>query len=351
MAKNVYMIVTDLHFGNIAASSRLNYRKEVEFVKCKLLETAIKYRSNGCTVKMLLLGDIFHGSYRDVTDALVDFSFFTMWREKIGEIYTVLGNHELTYYKANPFYALINKMESEAVQKIINKVWTPLGLSNTIRVVDKLEDGNVDFYFNHSSTAVQSVSVNDDKVAIGLFHQDLIDPAIVEEMKNRYGNEYYGLTRELDNAYELTGYNHCFFGHIHTAYGIWKAGDVYLHYLASLGRTNEREVNDSMLERNIPCIVVEDDRFVAIEDNFVVLPDRKTCISESNVIENRQEYQERKTVRELRDYVPIADDPVSDVKALFRGDSDAERILYELADGRCSWLISLNSKLRGLGIS
>lgn len=185
-----------------------------------------------------------------------------------------------------------------------------LGLSNTIRVVDKLEDGNVDFYFNHNSTAVQSVSVNDDKVAIGLFHQDLIDPAIVEEMKNRYGNEYYGLTRELDNAYELTGYNHCFFGHIHTAYGIWKAGDVYLHYLASLGRTNEREVNDSMLERNIPCIVVEDDRFVAIEDNFVVLPDRKTCISESNVIENRQEYQERKTVRELRDYVPIADDPV-----------------------------------------
>lgn len=183
MAKNVYMIVTDLHFGNIAASSRLNYRKEVEFVKCKLLETAIKYRSNGCTVKMLLLGDIFHGSYRDVTDALVDFSFFTMWREKIGEIYTVLGNHELTYYKANPFYALINKMESEAVQKIINKVWTPLGLSNTIRVVDKLEDGNVDFYFNHSSTAVQSVSVNDDKVAIGLFHQDLIDPA------NRRRNE------------------------------------------------------------------------------------------------------------------------------------------------------------------
>ena len=69
------------------------------------------------------------------------------------------------------------------------------------------------------------------------------------------------------------------------------------------------------------------------------------------MIENRQEYQERKTVRELRDYVPIADDPVSDVKALFRGDSDAERILYELADGRCSWLISLNSKLRGLGIS
>lgn len=90
---------------------------------------------------------------------------------KIGEIYTVLGNHELTYYKANPFYALINKMESEAVQKIINKVWTPLGLSNTIRVVDKLEDGNVDFYFNHNSTAVQSVSVNDDKVAIGLFHR------------------------------------------------------------------------------------------------------------------------------------------------------------------------------------
>ena len=348
MAKNAYMIITDLHFGNIAASTRLDYRKEIEFVKCRLLENAIKYKNDGYNVKTLLLGDVFHGSYRNVTDALIDISYFTMWREKIGELYSVLGNHELTYYKANPFYVLLSKMESERVQKIMNKVWTPLGLSNVFRVMDNLKDGEVVFYFNHYGTGIQVPDGSSE--AIGLFHQDIIDPLIIDEMRKKYNSEYYGASRELDRLQVLSDYKHCFFGHIHTAYGVWQTGKTYLHYLASLGRTNEREVNDSMLERNVPCVLIEDGKLLTIEDNFIILPERKECISESNVMLNQQEYGLRKEVKNLRDYVPVDDNPVKDVQTLFKGDACAERVLGELADGRCSWLISLNSKLRGLGI-
>lgn len=348
MAKNAYMIITDLHLGNIAATSRIDYRNEITRVKTALLETAMKYKKCGWNVIALMLGDVFHGSYRDVTTALMDADFINLWRLKIGEIYTVLGNHELTYYKANPFYALIASVESERVCNIINKVWTPLGLSNVVRIVDRLVDGEVCFYFNHYSTGIQKPG--SEECAIGLFHQDIIDRQIVEEVQQRYNKSYYGNTVALETSGILDGYKHCYFGHIHTVYGIWKANDVYLHYLASLGRTNEKEVSDDFLERNIPVILVEDGRYRGQEDNFIQLLSRSECISESEVEINHEIYLGRKERKDIREYKPILDDPVNDLEIFFQEDLDASRILTELRDSRCSWLITLKSRLRGIGI-
>lgn len=328
MGKTVYLIIPDLHLGNIMAANRINYRAEMEFVQGELLKIAIKYKRQGFTVKTLFLGDIFHHSYKNVTEALTDYSFLQAWFNKVGECYTVLGNHELTYYKANPFYNAIRSIDSESVVKIKNKVWTPLGAVNVLNVVDELHDGEVGFYFNHYGTGIHSCK--DDKVKIGLFHQDIIDTSIANDT-NTSGRRIDWLKPvELERQSILDEYDYCFFGHLHTVYGVWKTEKTFLVYLASLGRTNETEVRDDFLERNIPGVIVEDGVFCGIEDNVIQLMKREECISEEVVEAMRASYAEAKERAGLRDYIAMNDTPINNIKHLFVEYPAIVRILEDL---------------------
>lgn len=349
MARVVYLVITDLHFGNFTTLSRVNYRDEVFHVKTELLKIAIKYRTEGAKVVTILLGDIFHSGYRDVTQALVDENFITMWKLKIGDIYAVMGNHEFTYYRANPFYAMVSSIESERVQTMTNKVWQPIGMSNILRVVDSVQDGDVTFYFNHYGTGVQQPC--DSGVSIGLFHQDLVDHQIVSEISKNSNRKYYGEHLDVEGSGILEKYDYCFFGHVHTVYGVWKSGNTYLHYLASLGRTNESEVQNDFLERNIPAVVIEDGKFSGIEDNFIMLIPRDNAIQEDNVSKNREQYQKTKEIRQLRNYVPIDDDPIKNILSLFQEEPEVVGIVEELlvkdVDTRFT---EIKRKMRELGI-
>lgn len=349
MGKNAYLVITDLHFGNFVTSSRTDYRKEVSLVKHKLLEIAIKYKKQGYCVKALLLGDIFHSGYRDVTDALTDANFIELLKQSIGDVYSVVGNHELTYYRANPFYTMISSINSKRLQSVTDKVWQPLGMANTINVVDELKDGEVTFFFNHYGTGVQSAEMVDG-VKIGLFHQELVDNQIVDEMK-RSGTKYFGKPMALEESGTLDGYDYCFFGHLHTVYGIWKSKETFLYYLGSLGRTNETEVSDNFLERNVPVVLVEDGVFKGVQDNLFQLMQRGDCISEDRVAENRIKSQKTKAVKQLREYTPISDDPIVNVKAQFCEEPLVLTVIQDLLvkDEDCR-IISLKRKLRKLGI-
>lgn len=349
MAKIAYLIITDMHMGNMVTNSRKDYRNEIFVVKKQLLETAIKYKHVGYDVVALFLGDIFHNSYKDVTEALIDKDFLTLWKLKVGDIYTVMGNHEFTYYKANPFYTTISQMESENVQHVVNRVWTPLGTSAMIRVIDELRDGEVVFYFNHYGTDIQQPT--GDGIAIGLFHQEVIDPQIKEETEKNSGKRCYAHTTDIEQSGLLKGYKYCFFGHMHNVYGVWRAGDTYLHYLASLGRTNESEVNNEFLERNIPAVLVNDGKFIDIEDNFIQLLCREECIVESVVQKNRDSYARMKEISEIHQYVPFGDDPVENLRVRFIENPHIIGLLDELKNNdEDSRLKSIKRKMREFGI-
>lgn len=100
-----------------------------------------------------------------------------MWANTFGEIYSVIGNHELSYYSSNPFYTLVSDIESDKVQSILNRVWQPVGSAGVIKVVDSLEDGEVLFHFNHFGTTIAKPVVG--KHNIGLFHQDIVNSEIL----------------------------------------------------------------------------------------------------------------------------------------------------------------------------
>lgn len=348
MAKNAYLVITDLHFGNLVTTTRVNYRDENFDVMKKLLNIAVKYRQRGYVVTALLLGDVFHNSYKDVTEALLDKDFFNLWKLKIGDIYTVMGNHEFTYYRANPFYTAIASIESERVNRVSNKIWTPVGTMNVFRVVDELKDGEVTFYFNHYNTGVQQPHGD---VNIGLFHQELLDPQIANEVRFSSNKLNWTKKTELENSGILSGYRYCFLGHMHTVYGVWKAGDTYLQYLASLGRTNETEVGNNFLERNVPAVIVEDGKFIAVEDNFITLLPREDCIVEEVITRNHEKYEEQKEVKVLRNYIPYGDDPMENIEKIFREDAGILEIIHDLSvSEEDSRIRNIKRKMRALGI-
>lgn len=327
MARSAYLVVPDLHMGNLITPNRIDYRNEILHVQKYLLQTAVKYKREGWEVVLLLLGDVFHNSYKDVFDAITDHDFLILWKQNFGKIYSVLGNHELSYYKSNPFYTLINRIESARVQKIMNHVWTPLGAEDIVCIPDQLSDGEVTFYFNHYNTLIQQPDAN---VSIGLFHQDLTTSQILADVEREHGIRTFSHPVDLENSHLLDGYDYCFMGHLHTVYGIWRTETTELCYLASLGRTNITEVDNKFLERCIPVVKVADGSFQKIEYNYFELLPREQCVVEEIVERQRELYCETQEVRQMRSYVPLGDDPMKNLCMQFAENPMACKIIQDL---------------------
>lgn len=331
MGKVAYLIASDLHLNYKNLRSRIDYRAEVETVCNELVSVAARYKNNGYKIVLLLLGDVFNRSYNDIFNACSDNNFFYVWALKYGDIYSVLGNHELTYYSANPFYTLISNIESEKVKSILNRVWEPVGSSGVIRVVDRLEDGEVTFLFNHYGTGISQPDVG--KVNIGLFHQDIVSPEIVQASALRYSTETVCTTMDIEGSGLLDAYDYCFFGHMHTLYGTFKTNaNTVLCYLASLGRTNVKEINDKFLQRNIPVICTEDGHFVGAFDNFFNLPSREESVKEDKVQEAKHNAELVKEKKIIKNSTPVSTDSIKNVQANLANNSLASRIFTELID-------------------
>ena len=317
MAMNAYLVVSDLHCCCKSFSGRMNYRDEMDHVQVQLIQTAKKYHESGYKVTLLLLGDVFHGAYKNVFTAVRDVSFFIMWKEAFGEIYSVFGNHEMNYYDQNPFHSLVAQIESEKLLASNARCITPIGMMSVIRVVDTLEDGEVCFHFNHYGV-LPEYPINDGAVHIGLFHQEILNNEILRFAEDYAGQHIY--TGEVGDSVlsRLGGYSYCFFGHMHKIYGTWETdGGTVLCYLASLGRTNVTEVSDSFLERNVPVVLIKNGKLCGVEDNKFLLLSRKECVDEIYVQASRETYEAVKAKQQVRSYVPMGDDPVANLSAAF----------------------------------
>lgn len=338
MGKNAYLIISDLHKSYKNFRNRYNYDVEIGHVQQQIVDTAKKYKLQGYDVTLLLLGDVFHNSYNDVFRAVHDNNFFILMSEVVGKIYSVLGNHELSYYSSNPFYTLVSEIRSQKVQAIMNRVWTPRGIVQAISVVDELVDGDVVFHFNHYSTPVtdpvlwerQNNREGNGCLHVGLFHQDFASKAVVDLMRRRLDINFYAEPIE-DSALELlNAYSYCFFGHMHSVYGTFLTdAGTRLCYLASLGRTNEKEVNDNFLERNIPAILVEDGRFASADDNVFQLLSRSECVKEAAVAASHEQYEVQKARKQIKGYAPVSDDPRLNVEAMLAGSPQALQIFHD----------------------
>lgn len=331
MGKTAYLIATDLHMSYKNLRSRVDYRNEIAHVCQNLIKVAEEYTKKGYSITLLLLGDVFHNAYNSVFAACNDNNFFYRWALRYGAIYSLLGNHELTYYSSNPFYTLVSCIESDKVKRIINRIWEPLGSLPVIRVVDTVEDGDVIFHFNHYNAGVAEPKTG--KVNIGLFHQNIVCDEIKKISEARYGTTLYGPTAEIEKMGTLDGYQYCFFGHMHSIYGSFKTDSgVILCYLASLGRTNITEVSDRFLERNIPVVAVDSGKFTGVFDNKFNLLSRAESVVEQVAKENQDKLALDKAVKEIKKSNPLSSDSVQNVVANLMNNTLSVSIFKEMIE-------------------
>lgn len=352
--KKVFLIITDLHITAKEKSNRKFYVKEVNDNLTRVLKIGSKYLNEGYEVYLIFLGDIADRSYSDIIPAIQLNNMFTVYNMLFKKCYTVLGNHEFSFYSDNPTWTLFSNIKSENVNRCLNKNWKPLGMLNLVEVVDTLEVGNVVFSFMHHPT--QIIKPVEGKINIGLFHKDLVPSSIVRDMEANKGLEIWSNNLvDFENTSMLDGYNYCFFGHVHKMYGKFRYVNdktnwtSILYYLGSLGRPNQTEVQDNFLERNIPAVIIEDNKFSRIEDNLFNLRSREESVIEQIVKDNRESYEKRKEQKELLNYEPISDNPIDNINNVIASDAS----LYQLFNDYLNYNYSdfennLNKKLEVL---
>ncbi|GAA0101661.1 hypothetical protein UT300012_23760 [Paraclostridium bifermentans] len=317
-----YIVVSDLHSSYKNKDNRHDYLGEIEFVIDKIFETCKKYIELGYEVCLIFLGDITDNSFKDQSKAIYFNNLFVLLQRLVSKIYCVIGNHEMSYYKDNPFWSLMTSINSERIKKVITRSWQPTGAIQLVEVLDTLDLGNTVLHFNHHATDVSRPI--DGKTNIGLFHKDIISSAIIEDLRLNEGVDIFEAkpTYIEKNPEVLRGYKACLFGHMHKIYGKWiftddlTSDEIELIYLASLGRPNQTEVMDNLLVRNLPAIIIDTEgNLVNIEDNLITLPSRSEAIKEDIVEKQQEAYKKRKERKYFLDYVSYNDDPIENIKS------------------------------------
>ncbi|MNM85905.1 hypothetical protein D3C81_980450 [compost metagenome] len=264
-------------------------------------------------------------------------------KEEFSGIYSVIGNHEFTYHKNNPFWHLVSEINSSRVKNYKKTSWKAKGANKCITICDRLEDGEVEFLFNHYGCGI--LTPNAEKKTIGLFHQDVVFRHVLDEVKTR-NMDIFELNKEtmekkynyiyLDTSDVLKGYNRCYFGHQHLLYGEWRdeEEDIVLNYLGSLYRTKESEISNKFLERNIPVTIVEDGKYIREDSNKFNLPSREECIDEELVEIQRTKY---KSVKERKHRISVlgeVEDPIEGIKTHFNQNPFINSVIDEILENK-----------------
>lgn len=329
MSKNVYIVISDLHDWSNNKNNRIDYLEEIDYVKDIIMQLVKTIKQKGNKVFVLFLGDIFDRGFKSIIRALQVNNYFVALDKSSDGIYSVVGNHETTYYKDNPFWALIGELGSPNLSKIKNKRIEPKGDTNVINVVDELRDGNVSFYFNHSGLGVEKPS---NKTNILLSHNNLTTSEILESqlIKEDYESKYI----DIGIGSILNGYSLVYLGHEHKRYSKVKVKDSLVHNLASLGRTNIGEVDNRFLERTIPIITVNNGELESVEDFKFDLLTREECVVESKVQQQAEKRILDSILKDAIKYKPRTDNPLNNIRSAFGHDDLYDEIIDGLVSNK-----------------
>lgn len=281
MATNVYLLITDLHLAN-NKENRINYLNEIMSAISQIASIADKYKSKEYTVNCILMGDVFDGSFTSPEISMSLLELLKLLLSLFDKSYSLIGNHEISYQRNNPFWYMISRIDDEEVFSV-KRVIQPKGMFNYFDVPDTIIDGNVTFYFNHFG--IPPKTATGDGIKIGLFHQNIGSTSL---------GKMWGGFDDVEKVSYIQSYNYSFIGHLHTikgSYWIDPNHKCKVEWLGSIGRTSTNELFDGNYEVNVPAILIKDGEFKTIEDNLITLPDFNQCV-------DLKSYEKSKSARE-----------------------------------------------------
>ncbi len=257
-----FIIITDTHFWGKNITGRKSYLKENLFVISKIEEciSYVKSKKDGYKIYLIFLGDIFHRKISSPTVYSQWISTFLSLRAKVNGVFSVVGNHELSFSEDNPFWNLMVEVESLYAQQ---KGRTPVGLQQIIQIPDCIELFDTVIAFNHYGCPIPPQRANHNVlVSHELWSsKEIIDKTAIELNDKLYS--MYSSSKPIHDGCELEQFEHCYFGHNHLLLGTYKISwdnqecrDTTLHYLGSLGLTNRTEVEKTKPVRILPILTV-----------------------------------------------------------------------------------------------
>lgn len=318
-----YAIIPEPHIWDKNISSRKDYVGEI---KCYMRETrehilALKEQCDHLT--LIWIGDIFHKNFTNMDE----FGFWLMWfletRAMVDEQYSVIGNHEISYYRDNPFWHLVSNLEAPSLSAMSGKTIHPRGKQPIIRVVDKISDGKWDIYLNHFGIFHQPDKPTNN---IGLFHSSIIEDEIARTLREKYNRD--PLEHFIDHSYirrtsPFFNYDYADVGHMHRAFGLFtleypNGSSTRLRYLGSTGRTNSKEVDDNDLDRVLPVYTIVDGDTLTFEEIPMRLWSRLESINETKVKEQTEKSEKLAEKREYRRSTTLLEDPMYQMRETFK---------------------------------
>ena len=275
---------------------------------------------------VIFIGDIVHQGIKNTEDSYFIHDFFRLvYHFTNGKVYSVVGNHEISYRKNNPFWGVAD-IKSDYVNNIIRhsyNVEQPL-----LTVVDDMIIGDMQYSFGHYGRKYSYCYKPDDnaKYVTLLSHNSLLTKEISDYMhdKNIDLKEQYVNIMDLRNLGSIPNtplLKFVYVGHMHLAHGIFEVeeniNDVpynfTLHYLASLGRTSHLEYTND-LERNIPIHAIRNGKFVDEKFHKIILPPRELSVDERVVLENKESYDRLRQHRKLKKINTTTVDLIKDIQ-------------------------------------
>lgn len=261
---------------------------------------------------VIFIGDIVHQGIKSTENSYFIEDFFrSMSLYADSRVLSVVGNHELSYRKNNPFWGAAY-VDSDYVKTIVKHTYSinqPL-----IGVIDDLVINDTQYAFGHYERRFYGTYsvLSGVKQVVLLSHNSLICNEIIEAMNNK-GKGIDSRFLSVKNLHDGTNMPRTlllkmvYVGHLHKAHGIYHVQediggldlDFTIRYLASLGRTNHSEY-DNDTTREIPIHVFRNGKFVEERIHTIELPSREVSVDERVVLENREAYDRQKQRRELK---------------------------------------------------
>lgn len=325
MSKHVF-IIPEPHLWDKTFKNRVYYPGEISSCLAGIIETVKTFDGD----KIIIFpGDVFHRGYGDIDGLVAAFNLFKELNTITkGNVYSCVGNHELSYTDNNPFWILAEDQTER--YDYLHGLKAFGAMQPGIKVVDSLDVGPLSFIFGHFNREDFDICTKKDTVLIS--HNAITEPEIISYMNQKYDDdtkvEYMHTVGIREGKYIplLDNLKYVFVGHMHTYYGKFNVEEIIngvpmkyvLQYMGSIGRTSVSDINDKNLSRIIPHFTIADETYVYEPIAFQLKP-RAEVIIEKAVQESAAKYKDVQTMRNL-------------VKETSFGDTPEQRIDRRLAE-------------------
>lgn len=306
MSKHIF-IIPEPHIWDKSFKNRKNYQGEIASYLADIKERITQFIGE----KIIIFpGDIFHRGFADIDGLVSAFNLFKELNEITnGNVYSCVGNHELSYTDKNPFWILADDISDRYLNYHGLRAFG--AMQPGIKVIDELSIGPLLFVFGHFNRTDYELNTKNKDIVL-ITHNAILEPEIDQYMKDKYGGSIatdYMHTVSLKQGSLLPANSrlkYVFVGHMHTYIGKFNVSETInnydmeftLHYLGSLGRTSITEINDNALIRVVPHFLIDDDKY-SYQPFEVALKPRADIVIEQVVVENAQKYDNVKVMRNL----------------------------------------------------